>query len=59
MVRALLLPAGAWAQWDRQRLHRNGGTAEQYKHPCLIPDVDFRMQMPVEQELAPEPQLVG
>ena len=30
-------------------LHRmvRGGPAEQYKHPCLIGDVNFRMTMPV------------
>ena len=53
-VRAMLLPAGAWSIWDQQRLQRNGGTAEQYKHPCLIPDADFRRQIPVEQEVALE-----
>lgn len=36
-----LLPKGAWREWDRQRLARTGGTAEQYKHPCLIPDIEF------------------
>ena len=45
MVRTLLMPTGTWHQWDRQRLQRTGGTAEQYKHPCLIPDPDFRAQM--------------
>ena len=34
-VRLELLPTGAWAEWDRQRLARSGGTPEQYKHPCL------------------------
>lgn len=53
-VRAMLLPAGAWLAWDQQRLHRNGGTAEQYKHPCLIPDADFRRQIPVDREVALE-----
>ena len=49
-VRLELLPAGAWAQWDRRRLQRNGGSLEQYKHPCLINDVNFRATMPVEAE---------
>jgi hypothetical protein len=53
-VRALLMPRGAWNHWDRQRLQRTGGTAEQYKHPCLIPDPNFRQQVPVECELAPD-----
>jgi len=47
-VRVEWLPAGTWQQWDRQRLARTGGTAEQYKHPCLIPDPNFRQTMPVE-----------
>jgi hypothetical protein len=37
-VRVEALPAGFWAQWDRDRLCRSGGTLEQYKHPCLIAD---------------------
>ncbi|MBV9126155.1 MAG: GH3 auxin-responsive promoter family protein, partial [Planctomycetes bacterium] len=36
------LPSGTWEAWDRRRLARSGGTAEQYKHPCLIPDLKFR-----------------
>jgi hypothetical protein len=56
MVRCFLMPTGTWADWDRRRLQRTGGTAEQYKHPCLIPDPNFRSEMPVEQELEPEIQ---
>ena len=51
-IRLQLMPQGTWAEWDRQRLLRNGGTAEQYKHPCLIPDPDFHRTMPVERELS-------
>jgi len=58
-MRALLLAPGALQQWDRQRLSRTGGTGEQYKHPCLFPDPQFRDQLPVEQELEPEPQLAA
>ncbi len=54
-VRAAVLPSGTWQHWDRQRLARTGGTAEQYKHPSLVPDPAFREQMPVEQELHPDP----
>jgi hypothetical protein len=46
-VRVCLLPAGTWERWDRERLARTGGTAEQYKHPCLIGDLEFQQQMPV------------
>ena len=50
-IRLELLAAGAWCTWDRQRLARTGGTLEQYKHPCLIPDLAFRDAMPVEEEV--------
>jgi len=50
-VRLLLLPAGVWAEWDRRRLAKTGGSLEQYKHPCLIPDPKFRESMPVEEEV--------
>jgi len=50
-VRALLLPAGTWAAWDRARLAQTGGSPEQYKHPCLIGDVNFRATMPVRREV--------
>jgi hypothetical protein len=50
-VRVVLLPPGAWQEWDRARLARTGGTLEQYKHPCLIPDLKFREGITVEREL--------
>jgi hypothetical protein len=49
-VRAVVIPAGAWAEWDRRQLAARGGAAEQYKHPCLIGDADFKDSMPVLQE---------
>jgi hypothetical protein len=51
-VRGKLLPAGAWAAWDRDRLARTGGSAEQYKRPCLMGDVAFAGTMPVTREVA-------
>ena len=51
-IRVQLLAARAWRQWDQQRLHRTGGTLEQYKHPCLIADPKFRETIAVEEELA-------
>ena len=51
-VRLELLPTGTWQEWDQQRLARCGGTAEQYKHPSLIPDLKFRETIGVEQEVA-------
>jgi hypothetical protein len=50
-VRLELLPTGTWLRWDRQRLARTGGTLEQYKHPCLIPDPHFRDSLPIDQEV--------
>src|SRR5579885_396270 len=50
-VRLELVPSGTWSRWDRQRLARTGGTAEQYKHPCLITDPHFRESVQVEEEL--------
>jgi hypothetical protein len=35
------VPSGFWQSWDRERLKRTGGTLEQYKHPCLINDLEF------------------
>ncbi|HSQ58080.1 MAG TPA: GH3 auxin-responsive promoter family protein, partial [Gemmata sp.] len=50
-VRAELIPAGAWAAWDRARLAQTGGSPEQYKHPCLIGDMNFRETMQVVREV--------
>lgn len=44
-IRVCSLPAGAWYKWDMARLAQSGGSAEQYKHPCLIPDLAFAEQM--------------
>jgi hypothetical protein len=51
-VRVQALPDGAWQIWDARRLARSGGTVEQYKHPCLISDMDFRATVPVLEELS-------
>jgi hypothetical protein len=51
-VRLQALPDGAWQSWDARRLAKSGGTVEQYKHPCLISDMDFRATMPVLEELS-------
>jgi len=55
-VRAVLIPAGTWAVWDRDRLAQTGGSPEQYKHPCLIGDIKFRDTMRVLREVAVEEQ---
>jgi hypothetical protein len=40
----LSLPDGAWRQFTRQRQQSLGGSLEQYKHPCLVPDLKFGEQ---------------
>jgi len=50
-LRLEMLATGTWHQWDRQRLARTGGSLEQYKHPCLIPDPKFRESVQIEEEL--------
>lgn len=49
-LRPQLLPTGTWQKWDSERLQRSGGTAEQYKHPCLIADYKFRETLPAFEE---------
>jgi hypothetical protein len=50
-VRLELVRTGFWLQWDRQRLQKTGGTLEQYKHPCLINDLQFRERTNREEQL--------
>jgi GH3 auxin-responsive promoter len=54
-MRLELVRPGFWLQWDRQRLLKTGGTLEQYKHPCLINDLQFRERISREQELVVHP----
>ena len=44
-VKAMHLPPGTWAEWDETRRRTRGGSAEQYKHPCLIGDMNFKDSM--------------
>ncbi|VTS03349.1 GH3 auxin-responsive promoter-binding protein OS=Singulisphaera acidiphila (strain ATCC BAA-1392 / DSM 18658 / VKM B-2454 / MOB10) GN=Sinac_6215 PE=4 SV=1: GH3 [Gemmata massiliana] len=50
-LRAMVIAAGTWAKWDRDRLSQTGGSPEQYKHPCLIGDLKFRETMAVLREV--------
>ncbi len=50
-MRLFLLPTQSWQQWDRRRLERTGGTLDQYKHPCLIPDPKFRDTVTIHEEI--------
>lgn len=52
-LRLELLPTNTWLEWDRKRLARTGGSLEQYKHPCLIPDFGFRESIGVVEEIIP------
>jgi hypothetical protein len=35
------IPTGAWRRFARRRQSKLGGSIEQYKHPCLVPDLKF------------------
>ncbi len=39
-MRLVRLQDGAWQKFARQRQAKLGGSIEQYKHPCLIPDLE-------------------
>ena len=36
-----LLPSGTWQRFTHSRQSQLGGSIEQYKHPCLSPDLKF------------------
>jgi hypothetical protein len=38
-VQILTIPPGSWAEFQKRRLAKSGGTVEQYKQPHLIPDL--------------------
>lgn len=37
----LPVPTGSWKRFTRERQSKLGGSVEQYKHPCLVPDLKF------------------
>ncbi len=39
------LPQGTWQKFARKRQQGLGGSLEQYKHPCLVPDMNFSRQL--------------
>ena len=51
-MRAALLPPGSWLEFQRRRLAKSGGTMEQYKQPCLLPDLEALASFPVLEEVA-------
>jgi hypothetical protein len=40
-INVRVLPAEFWRQFTDHRLNAAGGSPEQYKHPCLLPDPKF------------------
>ena len=46
---------GSWLEFQRARLARSGGTAEQYKQPCLLPDLRAIEQFQCLEPVAPTP----
>jgi hypothetical protein len=40
-VRILRVADGSWAEFQKRRLVRSGGTVEQYKQPHLVPDLQL------------------
>ena len=44
-MRVVRLRPGAWRRFAEQRQARLGGSVEQYKHPCLIPDLEAVAQL--------------
>ena len=51
-VRTIRLRDGAWADFQKRRLARSGGTVEQYKQPHLIPDVEAIHAFPIVDAVA-------
>jgi hypothetical protein len=41
-----LVGEGTWENLAKSRNQRKGSSLEQYKHPCLIPDLEFINQLP-------------
>jgi hypothetical protein len=44
-IRWVELPPETWQNFARKRQQQLGGSLEQYKHPCLVPDVEFSNQL--------------
>ncbi len=40
------IAVGSWVEFQRRRLAKSGGTAEQYKQPCLLPDLQVIEEFP-------------
>lgn len=45
------LPTGTWTRFAQRRRQKSGGSLEQYKHPCLVPDLEFSGRLFVDLSL--------
>jgi hypothetical protein len=52
-VRVRWVPNGTWEALRQRRIALHGGTLEQYKHPCLVPKLDFVRQFAATFEFGP------
>jgi hypothetical protein len=58
-VQLRLVPSGTWAAFDEQQRRRAGGSHEQYKHPCLVTDLDYVQRLLANPGAAPVAGGVG
>jgi hypothetical protein len=49
----LPLPKGTWNSFSEKRQQNLGGSLEQYKHPCLVPDMNFSREL-IQQHVLPK-----
>jgi len=54
-IRIRRIPAGSWADFQKRRLARSGGTVEQYKQPHLMPDLGALETFRLSDAAAPLP----
>jgi GH3 auxin-responsive promoter len=47
-IECVPLPAGTWSGFAQRRRQKSGGSLEQYKHPCLVPDLEFSSKLLME-----------
>jgi hypothetical protein len=44
-IRLRTLPRGTWQRWAQKRQSRPGASMEQYKHPFLVPKLEFEQEI--------------
>lgn len=55
-LRVQSLGSGSWKKFARERQSRLGGSIEQYKHPCLLANLDLAASVVSRFALEPSPQ---